>query len=313
MNKRKLGKTGLSVSEISFGAWQLGNDQAWGGMDDKKALDLVASGIENGINLFDTAPNYSAGRSESLLGEALLGKRDQIVLVSKFGHHPNGQQNFSVDAFQSSLDASLRRLRTDYLDVLLIHNPPSAMYEGDDPLWNALKQARQQGKIRHYGASLDFASDIETCLKNTESEVMEVLFNVLHQDVRRAFPLVREKGAGIIVKIPLDSGWLTGRFNARSQFDGVRSRWPEDVIQQRAELISSLDWLTADGSNLAHKALSFLLTYKQVSCVIPGVRSQQQLQSNLAASKCVITEDTRRSLESFWDEFTLNGTNLLTW
>ena len=249
----------------------------------------------------------------SLLGEAPRGKRDQIVLVGKFGHHPNGQQNFSADAFRSSLDASLRRLRTDYLDVLLLHNPPSVMYEGNYPLWNALEQARRQGKIRHYGVSLDFASEIESCLKNTESEVLEVLFNILHQDVRRAFPLVREKGAGIIVKIPLDSGWLTGRFNAHSQFDGVRSRWTETEIHQRAELISNLDWLTVDGSSLAHKALGFLLTYEDVSCVIPGIRSHQQLQSNLAAPKCIVTEDARRKLEKFWDEFTLNGTNLLSW
>ncbi len=313
MNYRKLGSTGLEVSEISFGAWQLGNNYDWGGMDDKTAHYLVSEAIDSGINLFDTAPNYAGGRSESLLGEILHGKRNLVVLVSKYGHRPNGGLNFSADEFQISLDASLQRLKTDYLDVLLLHNPAKEMYRGQDPLWQALRVARQQGKIRHYGASLDFASDIESCLNNTDSEVLEIFFNIMHQDVRRAFPLVREKRAGIIVKIPLDSGWLTGRFNAQNKFDGVRGRWSEDEIKQRAKLISSLDWLTADGSTLTQKALGYVLAYDEVSCVIPGIRSQKQLNENLTGVEYVPTDEIRRRLENFWDEFTLNGTKLLPW
>lgn len=313
MNRRKLGSTGLEVSEISFGAWQLGNNKEWDGMDDKTAHNLVSEAIDRGINLFDTAPNYSGGRSETLLGETLYGKRHQVVLVSKYGHRPNGGLNFSVDEFHASLDASLQRLKTDYLDVLLLHNPAAEMYQGQDPLWQALRDAQQQGKIRHYGASLDFASEIESCLKNTESQVLEVFFNILHQDVRRAFPIVREKGTGIIVKIPLDSGWLTGRFNAQNRFDGVRGRWSADEINQRAKLISSLDWLTADGSTLTQKALGYVLGYDEVSCVIPGMRSQKQLNENLTGVECVPTAEIRRKLENFWDEFTLNGTKLLPW
>ncbi|MDT8420764.1 MAG: aldo/keto reductase [Desulfuromonadales bacterium] len=313
MRTRTLGQTRLQVSEISFGAWQLGNSQAWGKMDDRRAHRLVAEAIDNGVNLFDTAPNYASGRSEELLGRALPGKRDQVVLVSKFGHQPNGEQNFSASTLCDSLDRSLRRLRTDYLDVLLVHNPPNDIYQKDETLWHALDQARQQGKIKHYGASLDFADEAEACLNNTNSEVLEVFFNILHQDIRRAFPLVREKGAGIIVKVPLDSGWLTGRFTARSRFTGVRSRWSREQIQRRAELVDGLGWLTEDGSTLAGKALAFLLSYEEVSCVIPGVRNRSQLHSNLDAAQCSVSDEAKKMLEEYWDTFTSKGSVLLPW
>ena len=313
MNKRQLGSTGLEVSEIGFGAWQLCNSDSWGGMDDRTAHRLIHEAIDGGINLFDTAPNYAATRSERILGMALEKKRDEVVLISKFGHTPEGPKEFSVDWFWESLEASLGRLRTDYLDVLLLHNPPAELYAGTDPVWSAMGEARQQGKIRHYGASLDLAEEVEDCLANTNSEVLEVLFNVFHQDVRRSFATVRQHGAGIIAKVPLDSGWLTGRFDASSRFEGIRARWSSAEIAQRAELVSAIEWLVADGSELAHKALAYILSYDEVSCAIPGIRTLQQLESNLAAGSCPLSSEDREKLESFWDDFTDNGTRLLPW
>jgi aryl-alcohol dehydrogenase-like predicted oxidoreductase len=187
------------------------------------------------------------------------------------------------------------------------------MYHGTDRLWEALAEARAKGKIRHYGASLDFASEVEACLNNTESEVLEILFNVLHQDVRKAFPLLRKRKAGTIAKVPLDSGWLTGRFDAHARFEGIRQRWSVDEIEQRAELISQLDWLRADGSGLAQKAIGYLLSYEEIDCVIPGIRTRKQLLSNLDATRCNVTPDDCKRLESFWDELTQNGKNLLPW
>ena len=313
MNRRKLGATGLQVSEIGFGAWQLCNSDSWGGMDDRTAFRLIDEAIDGGINLFDTAPNYAGTKSERVLGKALNNKRDEVVLVSKFGHTPEGPKSFSVDWFWESLEASLDRLCTDYLDVLLLHNPPSDIYAGTDPVWAAMEKAKTQGKIRHYGASLDFAEEARTCLSNTDSEVLEVLFNVFHQDVRRSFDKVRERGAGIITKVPLDSGWLTGRFDASSRFEGIRSRWTEQEIARRAQLVSDIDWLVADGSELAHKAIAFLLSYDEVSCVIPGIRTREQLASNLAAAGGRLSSAERAKLEAFWALVTEDGTKLLPW
>jgi aryl-alcohol dehydrogenase-like predicted oxidoreductase len=313
MNRRRLGSTGLQVSEIGYGAWQLCNSDSWGGMDDQTALRLVDEAIGCGINLFDTAPNYADTKSERILGKALKSKRDKVVLVSKFGHTPEGPKVFSVDWFWKSLEASLNRLRTDYLDVLLLHNPPSEIYAGTDPVWTALEEARVQGKIRHYGASLDFSAEIRDCLSNTNSEVLEVLFNVFHQDVRHSFGTVRQHGAGIIAKVPLDSGWLTGRFDANSRFEGIRARWSEEEIAQRAGLVSEIEWLVEDKSELAHKAIAYLLSYDEVSCVIPGIRTQQQLESNLAAAACRISPAEKIKLEAFWDKLTENGSKLIPW
>lgn len=313
MNKRPLGNTGLEVSEIGFGAWQLCNDDSWGGMDERTAYRLVYKALEGGINLFDTAPNYAHTKSERILGRALQGHREKVVLVSKFGHTPEGPKSFTVDWFWESLEASLKRLQTEYLDVFLLHNPPTEMYEGTDPLWVALEQAREQGKIRHYGASLDFATEAEKCLANTKSEVFEILFNVFHQDIRHSFASIREQGIGTIAKVPLDSGWLTGRFDASSRFEGIRTRWSKEEISRRADLVSQINWLVADDSELAHKAIAYLLSYDEVSCVIPGIRTLEQLASNLAAAGCRVSLNERKRLEAFWNDITENGSNLLPW
>jgi aryl-alcohol dehydrogenase-like predicted oxidoreductase len=301
------------VSEIGYGAWQLCNNDSLGGMDEQTALRLIDQAIDGGINLFDTAPNYAEANSERILGRALQSRRDSVVLVSKFGHTPEGPKDFSVDWFWKSLEGSLGRLRTDYLDVLLLHNPPSEMYAGKDPLWEALEEAQGQGKIKHFGASLDFATEVRDCLANTNSQVLEVLFNVFHQDVRYAFDAVRQQEVGVIAKVPLDSGWLTGRFDANSRFEGIRSRWTEEEVAQRAKLVSDIRWLVADGSELAHKAIAFLLAYDEVSCVIPGMRTQQQLESNLVAAQCRLSPDEQTKLESYWDRLTENGSNLIPW
>jgi aryl-alcohol dehydrogenase-like predicted oxidoreductase len=313
MKMRELGNTGLTVSEISFGGWQIGNDDSWEGMDRAAALRLVRAALEAGITLFDTAPNYGGGESQSILGEALEGRRGDIVLVSKFGHPTEGPKDFSAGRFEADLGESLERLRTDFLDVLLLHNPPGEMFEGTDPLWEALEKARNDGRIRHYGASIDFAREAEACLRNTGSEVLEVFFNILHQDVRGAFPLIREKGAGVIVKIPLDSGWLSGRYDKGSRFDGIRSRWSDEDIARRAGLVSRLGWLTEDGSELPQKAIAYLLSYEEVSCVIPGIRTVEHLESNIAASGSSLEREHRKRLEGFWEEFTGGGRDLLPW
>lgn len=313
MKRRKLGQTGLRVSEIGFGTWQLGNSDDYDGMSDEEARELIAAARDAGIDLFDTAPNYANTRSEELLGKALKGSRHDVVIVSKYGHRGDGRRDFSVEGFWESLEDSLRRLGTDYLDVLLLHNPPQEMYEGKDALWEALQQAVDQGKIRHYGASLDHAQEVESCLRNTGSQVLEILFNILHQDVRRAFDTVRSRGAGLLAKVPLDSGWLTGRFDATSRFTGVRSRWTQAQIAHRSALVKEIPRRVSIDAVPTHLALSYLLAYDEVSTVIPGTRTLDQLESNLAAANTVLDPEDRARLEQFWEEITDSGRQLLPW
>lgn len=312
MDYRRLGKTGLRVSDIGFGAWQLGND-VWGRMDDATAHRLVHQALDAGCSLFDTAPNYAEANSERLLGEALEGKRQEVVLVSKFGHRPDGECDFRVAWFWQSLHESLTRLRTDYLDVILIHSPPDDLLNGRDPVWAAMKAAQEQGKVRFYGASIDLARQARLTLDTTDAQVLEVLFNVLHQDIRLAFDRVRRDDVGLITKVPLDSGWLSGKYDAQSAFDGIRGRWSRDDIRRRAELIDKLAWLTAGGRPLAEQALAYLLSYDEVSCVIPGVRTEAHLAIHVAASGHRLSASERQELEAFWDDFTEQGKRLLPW
>lgn len=313
MQYRRLGKTGLEVSEIGFGAWQLGNFDQWGGMDDTTAHKLVAAALDKGCNLFDTAPNYARTHSERLLGECLQGKRQDVVLISKFGHRPDGGTDYSADWFRQSLEESLKRLKTDYLDVILVHSPPLEVLNGNHEIWAAMKQAQQEGKVRFYGASTDYAFEVREVLETTDAQVLELLFNILHQDVRLAFDQVRARDVGLITKVPLDSGWLSGKYNARSIFDGVRARWSRDDIRRRAELVERLGWLNENGHPLAEQSLAFLLSYDEVSSVIPGTRSQQQLEMNFAAAGRQLRSEDRRKLEAFWEGFTEQGTHLLPW
>jgi aryl-alcohol dehydrogenase-like predicted oxidoreductase len=313
MKMRRLGKTELEASEIGFGSWQLGTSAFWGEMSDHEAVSLVHQALEQGCNLFDTAPNYADTNSERLLGEALKGRREEVILVSKFGHVPGGDADFSEEWMWTSLHDSLQRLQTDHLDAFLLHSPPAECQNGEHPIWDAMRSAREQGKIRFYGASLDYAEQITTCLETSDAQVLEILFNILHQDPRRTFDLVRRDDIGILTKVPLDSGWLSGKYNAESRFDGVRRRWTRADIQQRAELIDQLGWLTEDGTPLPQKALAYLLAYPEVSSVIPGVRNTTQLETNLCASLVGLSLEDRSRLEAFWDSFTHAGKDLLPW
>ncbi len=314
MNKRRMGQTGLEVSEVAFGAWQLGNYDQWGGMSDADALNLVAAARDHGCNLFDTAPNYARTNSERLLGEALKGQRDEVVLVSKFGHRlEDGAADFSTDWFWRSLHQSLERLQTEYLDVILAHSPPLEVLNASHAIWEALRQAQQQGKIRFFGVSVDYAHEVNKVLDSTDAQVLELLFNVLQQDVRRSFDRVRKKDVGVITKVPLDSGWLSGKYNADSRFDGVRARWSEKDIATRAAAVEKVKAILPGHAQLAQQALAYLLSYDEVSAVIPGIRSMRQLESNFAADGQRLSDDVKMQLEHFWDELTDQGRSLLPW
>jgi aryl-alcohol dehydrogenase-like predicted oxidoreductase len=300
---RKLGNTGIDVSEVGFGAWQLGNGMDWGSMSDSEAIHLVHMAMDEGCTFFDTAPNYGQGKSERLLGQAFLGKRDKVVINTKFGHDPDGQNNFTVEGLKTSLETSLKKLQTDYIDTILIHNPPFELLNGSNTdIYEELEKLKKEGKIRAYGASVDSSAEMTELMRTTKSQVMEVLFNVFHQETTYAFPEAYEKGIGIIVKVPLDSGWLSGKYHAKSQFDGIRSRWSEDIIERRFNLLKKIAFITEEGHSFVQAALSYVLAFDEVSTVIPGVKNEAQLKENLSASVKVLSPEQINRLKAFWVE-----------
>lgn len=304
MKQRPFGKTGLTVSEIGLGAWQLANpDWGLGDRDSNEAVRIVQKSLEAGCTFFDTAPGYGGGRSEQLLGQALKGARQGVVLCTKFGHSPEGRTDFGPAALRPSLEGSLKRLQTDYVDILLLHNPSRELMDGNraPQLYAELEKLKGEGKLRAYGISLDWRAELELMTETSAAQAAEVLFNAFHQEPLAAFPQAQQKGVGLIVKVPLDSGWLSGRYRAGSRFDDVRERWSPEVIARRGALVEQLSALLPPGTPLAQAALQYCLAQPEVSTVIPGAKSVQQALDNFAAADKQMPQETVQAIHALWE------------
>ena len=302
MKYNKYIKDSIAISEIGLGAWQLGQNSGWKSMTETEAIKLVHKSLDLGVNFFDTAPNYGHGTGEERLGKALKGKdRSKIVINTKFGHTHTGTLNFSSDYIRESLEDSLKRLQVDYVDSLIIHNPPSKYFDGTkNDHYDILERLIEEGKIKAYGASLDTYDDMKLLMDTTNSKVMEVFFNVFHQDTLQGFEMAKNKDVGIIVKIPLDSGWLTGKYNAESLFADIRSRWTKVDIETRAHLLHKVKTIIGSEKNLAQHAIAFCLAYDAVSTVIPGNVNIDQLIDNVKSTEISISNNLKETLENFY-------------
>lgn len=305
MKYKRYLKNSVHVSEIGLGAWQLGNNSGWQSMSEKEAVELVQRSLEYGINFFDTAPNYGLGTGEERLGKALKNvDRNKVVINTKFGHTDSGTTNYSSKYIRESLEGSLKRLQVDYIDSLIIHNPPIEYLDGNhNDHYEILERLIEEGKIKAYGASLDTYEEMKLLMETTKAEVIEAFFNILHQDTSRAFGMAKEKQIAIIAKIPLDSGWLSGKYTGESTFDDIRSRWSRQDIITRAKLVDRVKEITETKTELSQKAISFCLAYDAVSTVIPGNVNTEQLRSNIQSIKNPISKGFVEKLEDFyWEE-----------
>ncbi len=304
MKYNKYIKHSPKVSEIGLGAWQLGVNTGWSSVSEKEAIEMVRQALEMGVNFIDTAPNYGHGTSETRLGKALKNiDRSKIVINTKFGHTDTGTTNYSAGYIRESLEGSLKRLQVDYIDSIIFHNPPSEYLDGNkNDHYEILERLIEEGKILAYGASLDTAREMKLLMDTTNCEVIEAFFNILHQDVASAFDLALEKEVAIIAKIPLDSGWLTGKYHAESTFDDIRSRWSKEDIRIRASLVEKVKSILRAEENLAQTAIAFCLAYDAVSTVIPGNTTIEQLQSNLQSTANPVSKKLVEELEEFYQK-----------
>lgn len=302
MKYKKYIKDSVNISEIGLGTWQLGQNSGWKSMTETEAIKLVHKSLDFGINFFDTAPNYGHGTGEERLGKALKTvDRSKIVINTKFGHTHSGTLNFSSNYIRKSLEGSLQRLQVEYIDSLIIHNPPSEYFDGTkNDHYEILDKLIDEGKIKAYGASLDTYDDMKLLMDTTNSKVMEVFFNIFHQDTLRGFAQAQKEKVGIIVKIPLDSGWLTGKYNSESSFNDIRNRWSKEDIETRAKLVNNVQSILGTEENLAQKAIAFCLAYDAVSTVIPGNVSIEQLISNVQSTDISISRSLMAELEKFY-------------
>ena len=302
MNYKKYLANGIKVSELGFGAWQLGVNSGWQPISERESERMIRSALEHGINFFDTAPNYGYGTSESRLGKVFKTiDRSKIVVNTKFGRLDNGQVDFDVKHLRGSVEKSLTRLKIDYLDSVIIHSPPMALLDGHkNDHYELLEKLQEEGKIMAYGASIDFYEEIKIFLETTNAKVIQCFFNIFHQDAKRAFDLTQKKEAAVIAKIPFDSGWLTGKYDHRSQFEGVRSRWSAEDKRTRSILVEKVKKISNNNVSLMATALTFCSSFEAVSTVIPGAITSQQLLQNIAAMQPPMDNDSKRQLEDFY-------------
>lgn len=304
MNYRTYLQDGIQVSELGFGAWQLGVESGWKAVSAADADRMIRTALDSGINFYDTAPNYGHGTSEERLGNVFKTlDRESIVVNTKFGRLDDGTVDFSAAQIRGSIERSLKRLQIDCIDSAIIHSPPRELLDGNKvDHYEILERLKDEGKIRAYGASVDFAVEIETLLETTNAKVFQCFFNILHQDAKNAFDAVQAHGATVIAKIPFDSGWLTGKYHGESQFEGVRARWSANEIRTRASLVEQILTIVGDEAPLTASALGFCMAFEAVSTVIPGAVSEGQLRSNIDAMQHSLSGAKRSELEAFFAE-----------
>jgi len=301
MRLRPFGNTGMQVSEIGLGAWQLANPD-WGVNDTGEALRIVQRSLEAGCNFFDTAPGYNHGHSEELLGQALKSVRKDVIICTKYGYNADQTEDFGTSNIRPSLEGSLRRLQTDYVDILLVHNPPRELMDGRKASQYAeLEKLKGEGKLRQYGVSVDWQVELEMVVDTTSSHAIEVMYNVFYQGPGGAFQKAQERGVGLIIKVPLDSGWLSGKYRHNASFTDIRSRWPREVLERRSALSEQFAALVPPGKSLAHSALQYILAQPQVSTIIPGAKSVEQALDNFAAAEDQLSPDVVQSIYTFWE------------
>ena len=297
MNYRKLGDTDLSVSEISFGTWGIGGD--WGSSDREEALNGLERAMEQGVNFFDTADVYGNGRSEELLREATKGKEDEIYIASKFCragdiHNP---ETYSEETVRAYCEASLKRLGRERIDLYQIHCPPLHILQNTD-VFTVLDKLQQEGKIRHYGVSVETVEEGLFCLSIPGGKALQVIFNLFRQKpLEELFPAAREQGVGILARVPLASGLLTGKFTTNTSFaendhrrfnaNGERFTVGETFagieFSKGVELSNKLSWIAEGRDSMANSALRWILDQDAITCAIPGFKNATQVDENLKA------------------------------
>jgi aryl-alcohol dehydrogenase-like predicted oxidoreductase len=310
---RPFGSTGIDVSVIGLGAWQLGRSENWpDGPDEAEAVRIVHAALDAGVTFIDTAPGYADGASEVNIGRALSSGRRGAVICTKFGYTPEGETNWSAEAIEASVERSARRMNVDHVDIVVLHNPPPEVLDGSrSDHYEVMQRLVDKGTIRAYGSSVDWGADIDTVLDTSASKALEVRLSALYQEPWDAMARARDKGVGTIIKVPLESGWLSGRYTADSEFTDVRSRWTREDIALRATLVEEFRALLPPRVGLVEGALRFLLSYDAVSTVIPGTKSVAQLESSLRAVEKPLPSDCVDAIR-FWYETRL-GTEPLDW
>lgn len=298
MKLRKFSNLGWSVSEIGLGCWAIGSE--WGDVSDDDARKTLEASLGQGVNFFDTADVYGDGRSEKFIGELLKSTSEKIYVATKTGRRldPHNAEGYNINQIEPFVDRSLLNLGLDTIDLMQLHCPPTEAYSKAET-YSMMDQLVQKGKIKYYGVSVETVEEAMEAIKYPNIKSVQIIFNIFRQKPAEVFfKEAAKKDIGIIVRVPLASGLLTGKMNSQSTFPSNDHR--NYNIQGKAfdvgetfagvpynkgiDAVEELKKIIPEGFTLADMSLKWILSHPEVTVVIPGAKNSDQAQLNTGAS-----------------------------
>jgi len=317
MKTRLFNSTGFHASEIGLGCWQLGGSD-WGALDDEKAFAILRAAVDAGTNFFDTADVYGNGRSETLIGRFLKNCSEKIFVATKLGRTASlYPDRYTESGVRAATEASLKRLGVDALDLTQLHCVPMEILRRGE-IFDWLRALQREGKIRHFGASVESMEEAEVCLAQEGCCSLQIIFNIFRQKpIRALFSKAKEKRIGIIVRLPLASGLLSGKMSNSTHFsesdhrnynrDGQAFNVGETFaglpFEKGVELADALKSFAPDGSTLAQMSLRWILDFDAVSVIIPGASRAEQAAANASVSDLPpLSAELHEKLRAFYEQ-----------
>ncbi|WIX80379.1 aldo/keto reductase [Amycolatopsis carbonis] len=316
METRKITRLGREVSAVGLGCWQLGAD--WGNVDESDAMGVLHAAADEGVTFFDTADVYGDGRSETLVGRFRRERGDGVFVATKMGRRAEQVPETYVEKnFREWNDRSRRNLGMDTLDLVQLHCPPTAVYSSD-AVYDALDRMVDEGRIKAYGVSVETCDEALTALSRPNVASVQIILNALRlKPLERVLPTAVETGAGIIARVPLASGLLSGRYTAATTFGAddhrnfnrhgeafdVGETFSGVPFEVGLEAVERLRGLVPEGQTFAQFALRWILDQLGVSVVIPGARNAEQARGNtVAAGLAPLPEESAAGVRATYDE-----------
>lgn len=318
MNYRKLGKSGLEVSEISLGTWQVGGK--WGSKFDPELADsIIREAIDNGVNFIDTADVYSDGESEKAVGKAVRASGREVGIATKCGRqiNPHVNKGYTPAVLRAYVEDSLKRIGTDCVDLIQLHCPPTEVYYRPE-IFGEFERLRDEGKIRNLGVSVEKVEEAIKAIEYENVTTVQMIYNIFRQRPHeRLFSMAREKNVGLIIRVPLASGLLTGKFASDTRFAPGDHRFfnRNGMMFDKGETFAGVPYdrglqavarlreLFPAEMPLAQLALRWILMRDEVSCIIPGASSPEQVRSNIEASALPpLTDEQLSAIRQIYEE-----------
>ncbi len=319
MEYRTLGRTGWKISPISFGAWGIGGND-WGNTDDRTSLEALNKAIDLGVNFIDTADVYGDGHSEQLIAQVRKSRSEQLIIATKAGRrlNPHVAAGYNRENLTSFVERSLRNLEVEALDLLQLHSAPSEVYDMPE-VFGILDDLVQQGKIRFYGVSVERVEEALKSITYPNVQSVQIIFNMFRlKPAEQFFPAARERQVGILARVPLASGLLTGKFRPNTQFaaNDHRNFNRHGEAFDQGETFSGVDYetglraveelrkLVPQDATMAQFALRWILMFLDVTTAIAGAKNPQQAADNVgAASLPPLSDETMQRVREVYDTY----------